>query len=253
MWQLVLIDIALIIVGVGLLFLSKKLFKSEKQIKILFIILPLLTIACHYSSLLYHFLKDGSQLLFLTQNPNLILPIYPCNVIMWGLLIVGIFYDKQNKFMTILKDFCFYFGIISALIGMFANVDFINNPTLSDYDVTKGIVAHGFMLMNIMALGFYKSVKVDLHSNFVHLVIGVLGMGVIGLYNNLLITILSGEAYAKVVNSMFLLGSPFEGADWVTYPVVVAIALPVYFGIFEILDLVFYEKGNRWIHREKHW
>ena len=253
MGWLVFINVICIAVAVGVLLLCKKYFNTEKQIRNVFLVLPLLTIACHYSSLLYHAFVGISSMEFLISNPNLILPIYPCNVVMWLLFVLGAFWKYRDKYVfRIIIDFCFYFGIISALVGMFANVDFIKNPTLKDYDVTKGIIAHGFMLMNIMALGFYKIVKVDLHSNFVHLTFGVVFMGILGAYNNLLIYVFAGD-YANDVNSMFLLHSPFDGVPFLIFPVIVAIALPVYFGIFQIIDLIAYKKGNRWIHREKHW
>lgn len=245
----------LVIADFGLIILAKKVFKSEKQIRILFLIYPILTILCHYSSLIYHsFTPDYTPLQFMTNNPNLVLPIYPCNVVMWLLLLLGIFWNKrENRFFRIVIDFCFYFGIIGALIGMFVNVDFIREPTLKNFDITKGIVAHAFMLMNLFALPFFKLVKIDLHSNFAHVVVGVVGLGILGLYNSLLITVFAGENFAQIVNSMFILHSPFEGFDWVTYPVIALIGLPIYFLIFQIMDLIAYKKGNRWIHREKHW
>lgn len=248
------INFVIIAVSISFLIISKKFIKTDKQIRILFFILPLLTVACHYSSLIYHAIKSGTAMNFLVNNPNLVLPIYPCNVVMWILVIVGIFWKyREKRIFRILIDFSFFFGTISALVGMFANVDFINNPTLADYDVTKGIVAHGFMLLNILALPFYKIIKYDLLPNFINLTIGVVGMGIIGLYNNLLISVISNEEYANEINSMFLLHSPFESVPFLVFPIIVLIALPVYFGIFEIIDLIVYKKGNRWIHRKFSW
>lgn len=247
---------SLILVIVGLLILMKKTIKTDNQIRILFLILPILTIACHYSSLLYHAIVPGtsSPMDFLLGNPNLILPIYPCNVVMWLLLLVGIFWKyREKRAFRVIIDFCFYFGVVGALVGMLVNVDFIREPTLKNYDITKGIIAHGFMLMNILALPVFKIVKLDLHSNFVHLMIGVILMGVLGLYNNLLVRVTGGEGYALQVNSMFLLVSPFADVPWLKFPIIVLFVAPAYFLVFQILDLIFYEKGNRWIHREKTW
>ena len=193
----------LIAIDFGLILLAKKFIKTDKQIRILFLIYPILTILCHYSSLVYHaFTPEYPPIEFIKNNPNLVLPIYPCNLIMWLLLLLGIFWNKrENRFFRIVKDFCFYFGVISAMVGMFVNTDFIQNPTLKDFDITKGIVAHAFMLMNMFALPFYKEVKVDLFSNFIHITIGIICLGIIGLYNSLLITVFSSKENAEFINS----------------------------------------------------
>ena len=83
-------------------------------------------------------MKDG-YVEYLADNPNLILPIYPCNVVMWSCLIIGLIRNRESRFNKLLTDYVFWFGIFSTLVGMFANVDFINNPTLADYDITKSI------------------------------------------------------------------------------------------------------------------
>ena len=61
-----------------------------------------------------------------------------------------------------------WFGIFSRLVGMFANVDFINNPTLKDYEVTKSILAHATLLFNVLLLCVFGHIKVDLIKNMVH-------------------------------------------------------------------------------------
>lgn len=249
MLKLFIINFIIIAVATGILFLCKKLIKKDKQIRILFTVLPLLTIVCHYSSLIYHLIAEGSCKQFLVENPNLVLPIYPCNVVMWCLLILGICWNKENRFKRFLVDFTFYFGIVSALVGMFANVDFVNNPTLLNYDVTKGIIAHGFMLMNIMALGFYKVPKIDLHVNFINIVISIVMMAIVGAYCNLLFYVISGSDAAYQVNSMFMIHSPFDGVPFLIYPVIAGFFIPLYFGIFQLLELIFHKKGERWIHR----
>ena len=81
--------ILLIVIITGL-FLCKKLVKKQKSQNIALLLAAILTILCHYSSILYHYLKTGSAMEFLRNNPNLLFPIYPCNVVMWGCLIFGL-------------------------------------------------------------------------------------------------------------------------------------------------------------------
>ena len=83
---------------------------------------------------------------FLRSNPNLLLPIYPCNVVMWLALVYGCLKNKESKFASFVGDYIFWFGIISALVGMFVNIDFINNPTFKDYDVT---INYGYCIKKI--------------------------------------------------------------------------------------------------------
>ena len=111
-----------------------------------------MTILLHYSSFLFRCLSNGNAIEYLRETPNLILPIYPCNVVMWSCLILGLLNNRNSKLGALLTDYIFWFGIFSTLVGMFANVDFINNPTLADYEITKSIVAHATLLFNLLLL-----------------------------------------------------------------------------------------------------
>ena len=162
MIKLLLFNLFLIIIIVLLLLLLKKYCKTEKSKYVTLLIASILTILCHYSSIIYHYFLDKTHIQFLESNPNLILPIYPCNVVMWSCLVLGLIKDKKTKVGSFLIDYIFWFGLISSLVGMIVNIDFINNPTLLDYDVTKGIVAHAFLLLNVLLLPVLGYIKIDL-------------------------------------------------------------------------------------------
>jgi hypothetical protein len=138
-----------LIISIGLYFCSKKYIKKEKTKNLVLLLSAILTIVCHYSTFIYLNITNGATIQYLKENPNLLLPIYPCNVVMWGCLIYGIMKNKESKGAMFLADYLFWFGIFSTLVGMFANVDFINNPTFKDYEVTKSIVAHATLLFNM--------------------------------------------------------------------------------------------------------
>lgn len=97
MYKLFIFNLILIILIVGLLVLFKKTCKSDKSKYIVLLVISISTIVCHYSSLLYHELSNGSAMDFLIDNPNLILPIYPCNVVMWLAFVYGILKNKKTK------------------------------------------------------------------------------------------------------------------------------------------------------------
>ena len=250
MLELTLFNFALVILIVIALIVCKKCAKNEKTKKLILMVAPIITIVCHYSSLVYHYFLNDSAFTYLRHNPNLILPIYPCNVVMWSALIIGFMKDRESKLYKLLVDYVFWFGIISTLVGMFANVDFIRNPTLADFDITKGIVAHATLLFNVLLLPVFGNVRIDLKRNMKSMLISVLGMYVIGLYCNLIFKTLVSDDLAYQVNSMFILHSPFEGVDFLTYPTIAVIAIAMYFISFHIAELIAYKNGDRWYNRK---
>ena len=94
------LHLILILINIGVLFLINKKCKSEKSKYITLLILSMLTVICHYSSLVYHLFTPLTPMGFLKSNPNLILPIYPCNVVMWLALVLGILKNKKTKFFN---------------------------------------------------------------------------------------------------------------------------------------------------------
>ncbi len=250
---LIIFNLLLIAIIAFGLWLSKKYAKSKRAQAILLICASLLTVACHYSSLVYYHFLNGTAFEHLQQNPNLILPIYPCNVVMWSCVIFAFCKNKNSKFCAFLADYIFWFGLISTLVGMFANVDFIREPTLANYDVTKSIVAHATLLFNVLLLPLFGHIKVNLGRNMLHIAICIIEMLVIGLYCNLVFKTLVSAQRAYDVNSMFLIHSPFAGVEFLTYPFISMIALLLYFGLFALLELFFYQKGNRFYNRFAAW
>ena len=182
---------------------------------------------------------------YLSDTPNLILPIYPCNVVMWSALIFALLKNKKSKLGGFFADYLFWFGIISTLVGMFANVDFIQNPTLANYENVKSIAAHATLLFNVLLIPLFGHIKIDVKRNIINIIISIFVMAVIGGYCNLVFHALASKAVAYDVNSMFLLHSPFEGLDFLTYPVISLIAVPIYFAVFVICDIFAHKMGER--------
>ena len=74
-------------------------------------------------------------------------------------------------------------------------------------------------------------------------------MLIVGAYCNLVFSALVSYETAYNVNSMFLIHSPFDGVEFLTYPVIALTAIPLYFIIFAVCELFAYEKGNRFYNR----
>lgn len=242
--------ILLFLIFIGL-FVCKKFIKEEKYKNIVLLVSAIITILFHYSSFIIIFFKNGNIVEYLRQNPNLLLPIYPCNVVMWGCLIFGLMKNKKSSIGLFLADYLFWFGIFSTLVGMFANVDFINNPTLKDYEVTKSIAAHATLLFNVLLIYMFGYIKIDLFRNMKHIIISVLLMYIIGLYCNKIFEVLVSIEEATNVNSMFIITSPFPSISFLKYPFIAGCSLILYFILFNICELITYSSGKRWFNRIK--
>ncbi len=238
----------MIAVIAALLWVIKRFVKCKHGRNAVLIAASLATVLLHYSMLFYHCFS-GDAFEHLKEAPNLILPIYPCNLVMWSAVIFGLCKNKKSKFGEFIGDYIFWFGLISALVGMFANVDFIMNPTFSDFNITKSVAAHGTLLFNILLLPLFGYVKIDMFRNMKHILFSIVLMLVTGLYCNLLFRVLVSEEAAYDVNSMFLIHSPFEGVDFLRYPVIALIAIPIYFALFTVCELIAYKKGERFYDR----
>lgn len=224
------------------LWLIKKYVKRERTKNLIFCVAAVFTILFHYSTLGFKMLTDGNAMEYLRDTPNLILPIYPCNVVMWSALIFAFLKNKDSRVGNFFADYLFWFGIISTLVGMFANVDFINNPTLADYNNFKSIAAHATLLFNVLLLPIFGHIKINVKRNLVNIVISIFVMAAIGFYCNLVFYVLVSAEAAYDVNSMFLIHSPFAGLDFLTYPVIALMAIPIYFAVFVICDRIFQRK-----------
>ncbi len=242
--------ILIALITLGLWFL-KKYVKKERTQNIILAVAAVFTILFHYSILLFRLLMGADAMGYLSETPNLILPIYPCNVVMWSALIFAFLKNKKSKVGAFFADYLFWFGIVSTLVGMFANVDFINNPTLTDYANVKSIAAHATLLFNVLLLPFFGYIKIDVKRNIKNIIISVLVMAAIGGYCNLVFSALASESVACDINSMFLIHSPFDGLDFLTYPVIALIAIPIYFAVFVVCDHCAHKKGERFYNKTK--
>ena len=249
MGTLIIFNIILILIITALLIAVKKWVRSERARRALLVVAPIVTILLHYSSFIYHSLFTGGGVAYLAATPNLILPIYPCNVVMWCALIYGLLPSKDGKFALLLSDYVFWFGIASTLVGMFANVDFIMNPTLRDYEITKSIVAHATLLFNVLLIPVLGLLRPKFTRNMLNMVIAVLAMYAIGLYCNAVFEALAGTEVAYDQNSMFIIHSPFEGLPFLRYPIIAAAGLFIYFIIFTVCDIINAPCGERWFNR----
>ena len=247
--QLLIVNSVLVLINILIVFLCCKYLSKKKNLILL--LSAILTLVIHFSPLLYFQIAEGSMMRFLQENAFILLPAFPCNVMMWFCLIFALLKDKESKFTKFCVDFIVWLGTVATLIGMFANIDFIANPTFKDFVVLKGVLSHAALLLNTMLIISYKYVKFDFISNMVNMILVVVMLYIIGGYCNLLIFSLSTQEFYYETNAMFMVHSAFEGIEILTYQIISSIALVIYFITFNIIDFIKNEKGNRWFNRIK--
>lgn len=148
-----------------------------------------------------------------------LLPVYPCNVMMWLLLAAALIRNKKSLGFQLISEFCFYVGTVCGVVGIAFNANFGANPTLADYGIFKGLLSHSTMLVGCLYLFTGDYVRIRLF-NVASVAAGLAvfclcGVAVDGLY------VMNGM---EPPDGMFLRSNPyFEGS--VVWPALMVLAL----------------------------
>ncbi len=168
-----------------LLLLAWKFLKKQEQKDQLLKFFAILTVLIHYSDIWVDYFTNNGQVQIASIY---ILPVYPCNVVMWMLLVAALMRRKERLPFQMLGEFCFYIGTLCSVLGILLNANFDNNPTLADYSILKGLLSHSTMLVGClyMMTGGYIRVR---FFNAVSVTAGLLtfvlcGIGVNRLYDH---------------------------------------------------------------------
>ena len=227
------------LLSVVLLVLPRKLVTDENTKNRILKFWAIVTVVIHYSNLWVDYFASGGTA---TVENNQILPVYPCNVVMWMLLVASLLKDKKSLLFRILSEFCFIGGTVCGVVGIVLNVNFGNNPTLADYDILKGMLSHSTMLMGCLYLfvGGYIKIRVF---NAVSVTAGLgtfvlCGMLVNGLY----------EAFGmEAPDGMFLRSNPYLSVS----PMVLGVLLIVLMFIGLALWELRLPEEDRWYKKLK--
>lgn len=220
-----------------LLVLAGIFVKQEKYKTLILRILAVVTVVLHFSDLYVDFFTTGTATL---ASPQL-LPIHPCNVIMWLLLICAFVRNRESKAAKILMEFCFYAGVVCGTIGIVLNENFGNNPTLTDWFVLKGMLSHSTMLAGCIYILVAKFFKVRV-SNLIAVFLGLCLFIVDGLIiNGLYAAFKIGEC-----NSMYLLTPPLENAPWFNTWLMGIFGLLLVFAVTALYEQFALKKEERW-------
>lgn len=230
---------AMILTIVGLV-LCKIYIKQDKSKKLVLKIFAILTVIIHYSILYVDFFSTGVA----EAEPPLLLPIYPCNVMMWLLLICAFIKNDKSKFAKALYEFTFYAGIICGSIGILLNENFASNPSLLHWYSLRGLLSHSTMVFGCLYILVGGFIRIDV-SNCLSLVFGLCLFLVDGFIINSLYLIFGlGQC-----NSMYLQQVPFEAYPWLNTYVMGLAGLLLVFIFTCICEHFMKKKQDRFLYK----
>ncbi len=148
--------VSAILTVAGLIF-CKLFIKEERNKKTVLKVSGLLTVFIHYSILYVDFFTYGSA----EVESSFLIPVYPCNVVMWLLVICAFSKSETSKFKKVLFEFTFYAGVVCGIIGIVFNVNYAHSPSLADYFSLKGMLSHSTMVFGCLYILVGDFIKID--------------------------------------------------------------------------------------------
>lgn len=230
--------ITVILIIIGLYYCYKKITNELTKDKILKIF-AILTVAIHYSSLWVDYFTTGIA----EVENTMLLPIYPCNICMWLLLIVAFTKKKDTFCYKKISEFLAIVGTVCGLVGLFANEIFLANPSFLDYGSLKGLLSHSTMIFGTLFLLTQGYVKIRTINACTSTIFGLILFAVDGAIINTLFSIFN----LPEVNAMYMLEFPIDipGFNFLTLGIVGVI---VVFIVSTIYELIFLDPQERWYH-----
>ena len=213
------------------------LCKTQRQKDAILKISALVTVILHYSNLWVDYFTTGKA----EVENNHLLPVYPCNIMMWLLVAMAFTKKRDNVAFTMLAEFVFWGGVICGSVGIVFNINYGNNPNLLDYDILKGLLSHSTMLFGCIYALVGKYIKIRAF-NAVSCLAGMLLFVIDGIFINSLFSALGFDS----VNAMFLEESPLPQYPWLSVWLLGALALLLLFGMLALYEQLAFPKEERW-------
>lgn len=227
---------------IGLLVVCCFFIKKEKYKSIVLKFFAILTVVIHFSSVYVDYFKTGQAIL----EAPLLLPIYPCNVAMWFLVISAFWRNKESKIFAYIAEFTFYLGLVGGIIGILFNEIYASTPDLAVWHTLKGLLSHSVMIFGCayLLVGRYIKIRVkNTISVFLGLCFLIVDGGIIiGFYK---------LAHLTPPNCMYMLENPFANLPWFNTYLIGVIALVVVFGVTVIYEQIAVVKEERWYTKLK--
>ena len=228
-------------ITIGLLALAGLGVKSLKGKRAVIIVSAVVTVALHYSPLYVDFFKTGAA----SVASPMLLPIYPCNVMMWLLVICAFTKgNEHNKTLNVIYEFTFWGGLVCGIIGIVLNENFGANPNLADWDILHGMLSHSTMVFGCAYLLVGKFIKIRV-SNCFSVFLGLC----LFLLDGVIINNIYKWCNLGKCNSMYLQSPPLESAPWFNVYLMGVLGLVLVFIITAIYEQLALKKQDRWYNK----
>jgi hypothetical protein len=214
--------------------------ESTKDIVLKFV--SILVVIIHYSSLYVDFFNNNGDA---TIESNMILPVYPCNIIMWLLVIVSFIKNRDSNLYKTLAEFTFLGGTVCGMIGVLFNINFLNNPDLGNYDIFKGLISHSVMIFGTIFLFVFNYVKLEVVRTTKSIFWGLVIFVTCGFMINVLFKIFDIPS----VNAMFMLEPPLPQLPFFNFFTIGLLGLILSFIGLNIYESFTLPKEQRWISK----
>lgn len=222
---------------VVLLWLFRKKVNNRSSKDLILKVSAILTVILHYSILYVDYFTYGEA----SIESTMILPVYPCNIAMWLLLITAFMKNKDGKVFNHIALVTFYLGLIGGTVGLVLNENYMSNPTFTDWFVVKGLLSHSTLIFGSIYILVGKYIKIRV-SNIFSVIGGLLFLILDGVF------VISLHKIFKLdcPNCMFLLENPFPQLPWFNSWVLGIAVVIVLFIVTVLIEQLTLEKEERW-------
>lgn len=199
------------------------------------------------STLFLHYIVEFRDFLYsttatVTLSAAMVMPIYPCHICMWLLILSAMLLDRKGPLATLIKDMTFWGGTICGAIGTIFNTDFIANSDLSDLYILKGMLSHTTMVCGCILLFVGGFVKIRVWRS---LAAGLFGVAFFFCYGTFL-NRLFAHFNLPACNAMFLQEIPEGYPEWLSTRWIALALMTVIFVVSVIFEQLFVKKEKRW-------
>ena len=222
--------------------LGGRFAKTEKSRNIFLLVFAWSTVIIHYSRLWVDYFQTGTAEVLSTM----LLPVFPCNIAMWLLLICALWKNRQHQVWQMIAEFTFYLGIVGGIVGIMFNEVYASNPNLGDWHVLSGLLSHTTLICGCLWLLIGRYIKIRVRNTcsvFLGMLFLLLDGGiVIGLHK---------LARLSSPNCMYLLELPFPDLPWINTATIGVVAVLLAFIITAIYEQIALQPTERWYTKLK--
>lgn len=225
-----------------LLICKNKIKTDETKQKVLKMI-AVVTVLLHYSSLWVDYFTTGTAVV----DGSMLLPIYPCNICMWLLLIVAFIKKQETKLSRIIIEFTGFAGVVCGTLGLILNENFLRAPSFLDYYSLKGLLSHSTLILGCLYLFVMNYININVLSNMFSCAAGLIFFVVDGFVINMLYKLFNMDS----PNAMYLEENPFPNIPYLNTLTMGLAAMLLLFVFTSIYEQIKLPREKRWYQELK--